>query len=68
MQVATEDEVPISMTVVKQAMTESQAILSADVMGDGRFRSSESLTDLKLRSLMCIRCWPRTAGRWVSSN
>lgn len=48
-----EDEVPISMTVVKQAMSQSQAILSADVMGDGRFRNSESLTDLKLRSLMC---------------
>lgn len=47
------DEVPISMTVVRQAMDQSQAILSADVMGDRRFRSSESLTDLKLRSLMC---------------
>jgi serine phosphatase RsbU (regulator of sigma subunit) len=49
----TDDEVPISMTVVRQAMDQTQAILSADVMGDRRFRSSESLTDLKLRSLMC---------------
>ncbi|MBS0204412.1 MAG: SpoIIE family protein phosphatase [Planctomycetes bacterium] len=49
----TDDEVPISMTVVRQAMEQTQAILSADVMGDGRFRSSESLTDLRLRSLMC---------------
>ena len=48
-----DDEIPISMTVVRQAMEQTQAILSADVMGDGRFRSSESLTDLKLRSLMC---------------
>ena len=48
-----DDEVPISMTVVRQAMAQTQAILSADVMGDRRFRSSESLTDLKLRSLMC---------------
>lgn len=48
-----DDEVPISMTVVRQAMDQTQAILSADVMGDRRFRSSESLTDLKLRSLMC---------------
>ncbi len=48
-----DDEVPISMTVVRQAMNQTQAILSADVMHDSRFRSSESLTDLKLRSLMC---------------
>ena len=48
-----DDEVPISMTVVRQAMDQTQAILSADVMGDRRFRSSESLTDLRLRSLMC---------------
>lgn len=48
-----DDEVPISMTVVRQAMEQTQAILSADVLGDRRFRSSESLTDLKLRSLMC---------------
>lgn len=48
-----DDEIPISMTVVRQAMEQTQAILSADVMGDRRFRSSESLTDLKLRSLMC---------------
>lgn len=48
-----DDEVPISMTVVRQAMTQTQAILSADVMGDRRFRGSESLTDMRLRSLMC---------------
>lgn len=49
-----DDDIPISMTVVRQAMEQTQAILSADVMGDRRFRSSESLTDLKLRSLMCV--------------
>ena len=48
-----DEDVPISMTVVRQAMDQTQAILSADVMGDRRFRSSESLTDLRLRSLMC---------------
>jgi serine phosphatase RsbU (regulator of sigma subunit)/pSer/pThr/pTyr-binding forkhead associated (FHA) protein len=48
-----DDDVPISMTVVRQAMNQTQAILSADVMGDGRFRNSESLTDMRLRSLMC---------------
>lgn len=49
-----EDDVPISMTVVRQAMAQTHAILSADVMGDRRFRTSESLTDLRLRSLMCV--------------
>ena len=49
-----EDEVPISMTVVRQAMNDGKAILSADVMGDRRFRASESLTELQLRSLMCV--------------
>ena len=46
-------DVPISMTVVRQAMEKTQAILSADVMGDSRFPASESLADLRLRSLMC---------------
>lgn len=50
----TADDVPISMTVVQQAMSEAQAILSADVMGDRRFRTSESLAELQLRSLMCV--------------
>lgn len=48
-----DDEVAVSMTVVRQAMEQREEILSADVQGDRRFRSSESLTDLRLRSLMC---------------
>ena len=48
------EDVPISMTVVRQAMQDAQAILSADVLGDRRFRASESLTELQLRSLMCV--------------
>lgn len=47
-------EVPISMTVVRQAMRNAEAVLSADVMGDRRFSSSESLSILQLRSLMCV--------------
>ena len=48
-----EDDVPVSMTVVKQAMDSGQAILSADVNDDMRFQNSESLADMQLRSLMC---------------
>ena len=47
------DDVPISQTVVRQAMEGGQAILSADVCGDRRFQHSESLLDMQLRSLMC---------------
>lgn len=47
------DDVPVSMTVVKQAMETGQAILSADVYSDRRFQSSESIADMQLRSLMC---------------
>ena len=47
------NDVPISMTVVRQAMETGQAILSIDVGEDRRFQSSESLVDMQLRSLMC---------------
>lgn len=48
-----DDDVPVSMTVVRQAMETGQAILSADVVGDRRFESSESVAEMQLRSLMC---------------
>lgn len=48
-----EDEVPISMTIVEQALQSGQAILSADALRDRRFASSESLTELQIRSVMC---------------
>ena len=48
-----EDEVPVSMTVVRQAMDSGQAILSADVCEDHRFQNSESIANMQLRSLMC---------------
>ncbi len=48
-----DDDVHVSMTVVRQAMESGQAILSADVFGDRRFQNSESIADMQLRSLMC---------------
>ena len=48
------DDVPVSMTVVRKAMESGQAILSANVITDRRFENSESIVDMKLRSLMCI--------------
>ena len=48
-----DESVPVSMTVVRQALETGQAILSADVCGDQRFQNSESIADMQLRSLMC---------------
>jgi len=49
-----EDEsVPISMTIVEQALAGGKAILSADATRDRRFSSSESLLELQIRSVMC---------------
>ena len=49
-----EPSVRISMTVVRQAMNTGEAILSANALGDERFKSSESLSELQIRSMMCV--------------
>ena len=48
-----EDRVRISRTIVNQAMESKQALLSADAATDIRFESSQSIADLRIRSLMC---------------
>lgn len=48
-----EDESPISFTIAKRVMDEGQAILSGDAAQDERFETSESIYNLKLRSIMC---------------
>ncbi len=48
-----DENVPLSMTIVQQALESGQAILSADATRDRRFSSSESLSDLQIRSVMC---------------
>lgn len=49
-----ENEVPVSMTIVRMAMEGKRAVLSADAMGDSRFETSESLADLRIHSVMCV--------------
>ncbi|MBW3542924.1 MAG: SpoIIE family protein phosphatase [Planctomycetes bacterium] len=49
-----DDSVRISTTIVKQAMETGEAILSADAVRDQRFQLSDSLTELKIRSMMCV--------------
>jgi len=48
-----EDESPISFTIAKRVMDEGQAILSGDAAQDDRFPASESIYNLKARSIMC---------------
>ena len=48
-----EDNMRISRTIVEQAMTGKQAILSADAASDERFNMAQSIADFEIRSLIC---------------
>jgi serine phosphatase RsbU (regulator of sigma subunit) len=41
------------MTILREAMEKARAILSADAVSDKRFSLSDSVSSLKLRSVMC---------------
>jgi serine phosphatase RsbU (regulator of sigma subunit)/pSer/pThr/pTyr-binding forkhead associated (FHA) protein len=47
------DQVHVSMTIVRKALETSEGILSANVLDDSRFRASESLSSLRIRSMIC---------------
>ena len=49
-----EDTVRFSRTIVRQAMNDRKAILSADAASDSRFSMSESIADFRIRSVMCV--------------
>ncbi|MCA9021163.1 MAG: GAF domain-containing protein, partial [Planctomycetaceae bacterium] len=49
-----EDSIRISTTIVRQAIMSGSAILSADAVEDDRFKMSESITSLRIRSMMCV--------------
>ncbi|MCH8829407.1 MAG: SpoIIE family protein phosphatase [Planctomycetes bacterium] len=49
-----DDSVRVSMTIVKKALADCEAILSHDAAGDSRFNLSDSLTKLQIRSMMCV--------------
>jgi serine phosphatase RsbU (regulator of sigma subunit) len=48
------DAVAVSMTVVREAMESGEALLSANVRDDSRFRESTSLTKMRIHSMMCV--------------
>lgn len=50
---ADQDTVRFSRTIVRQAMGEKKALLSADASSDSRFALSQSISDFRIRSVMC---------------
>jgi serine phosphatase RsbU (regulator of sigma subunit)/pSer/pThr/pTyr-binding forkhead associated (FHA) protein len=48
-----EDQARISRTIVNQVMNSKEAVLSADAANDSRFDTSQSIADLRIRSMMC---------------
>lgn len=44
---------PLSKTIIKYALRHKQVVLSDDVQGDSRFSASESVANLRIRSVMC---------------
>ncbi len=52
---ASEDEtVKVSRTILRKVMTEKTGVLSADAANDARFEASESISNLTIRSMMCV--------------
>ena len=49
-----DDSVRISTTIVEKAMAECEAILSHDASQDARFDKSDSLNQLRIRSMICV--------------
>lgn len=46
--------IKLSRTILNKVMTEKTAILSADAANDSRFNASESISNLTIRSMMCV--------------
>ena len=48
-----EQSMRVSRTIVRQAIEDKKAILSADASTDERFSQAQSITDFQIRSLIC---------------
>lgn len=48
------DNVKLSRTIVNTVLEQRQGILSADAATDSRFEASESISNLTIRSMMCV--------------
>lgn len=57
-----DDQVHVSMTIVRKVLETSEGILSANALEDSRFRASESLSSLRIRSMICAPLVSRELG------
>ncbi len=57
-----DDQVHVSMTIVRKALETSEGILSANALEDSRFKASESLSSLRIRSMICAPLVSRELG------
>ena len=48
------ETMPLSQTVLNQAIADRKAILSSDTLSDGRFEAAESIVALAIRAAMCV--------------
>jgi adenylate cyclase len=48
------ETMPLSQTVLNQAIADRKAILSEDTFSDGRFGAAESIVALAIRAAMCV--------------
>jgi serine phosphatase RsbU (regulator of sigma subunit)/pSer/pThr/pTyr-binding forkhead associated (FHA) protein len=49
-----DDTVRLSRTIVSKVLEEKHGILSADASSDAQFGASESISELRIRSMMCV--------------
>ena len=49
-----DDSVKLSRTILNSVLEERRGILSADAASDSRFDASESISNLTIRSMMCV--------------
>ncbi|MEK6235484.1 MAG: FHA domain-containing protein, partial [Planctomycetales bacterium] len=49
-----DEQVRVSKTIINQVLTQKESILSADASHDARFNMAESITDFRIRSMMCV--------------
>lgn len=57
-----DDQVHVSMTIVRKALDTSEGILSANALEDSRFKASESLSSLRIRSMICAPMLSKELG------
>ncbi|MCA8986108.1 MAG: SpoIIE family protein phosphatase [Planctomycetaceae bacterium] len=53
-QQGSDDSVKLSRTIINAVLDERKGILSADAATDSRFEASESISNLTIRSMMCV--------------